>query len=413
MENGAGHDVSTELFWRKLGGKALKLAPAPLFIFSSQPMAEAIRQLETLLEQEAPNLRFRHWLSFKTQPVPHLIRWWRDQGRPIEVVSEFELQAALQEGFAPEDILVNGPAKHHWLPAHAMPQLNVNFDSISEMEALLPTAIKLNWRVGIRCRTRVEISTDSTPVPSQFGMEPNEAATAIKRLQKSGARLEIMHFHLGTQIPKASIYGRALDEIAAICRAARFQPRFVDCGGGLPASGTSSKTGTPLAAEFSLRQWAGILSKTAEKIQGVEEIWLENGRRLSAGSGALALQILDIKERGNVRHLICNGGRTLHGMISLWETHDLFPLEKRGGPRKLTVVNGPTCMTFDRLAVCRLPVSLRAGDHLLWLNAGAYHVSWETRFSHGHAAAVWHENDRLQLARSRETFAEWWGKWRA
>ena len=56
-------------------------------------------------------IAFRHWLSLKTQPVAPLLRWWREQGRPVEVVSEFELRAALAEGFAPENILANGPAK--------------------------------------------------------------------------------------------------------------------------------------------------------------------------------------------------------------------------------------------------------------------------------------------------------------
>ncbi|MEI9864213.1 MAG: hypothetical protein WDN00_06605 [Limisphaerales bacterium] len=63
-----------------------------------------------------------------------------EQGRPIEVVSEFELRAALAEGFVPENILVNGPAKHHWLPQFDLPGLSVNLDSRAELDALLPCA---------------------------------------------------------------------------------------------------------------------------------------------------------------------------------------------------------------------------------------------------------------------------------
>ena len=95
----------------------------------------------------------RHWLSCKTQPVAPLLRWWREQGRPIEVVSEFELRAALAEGFSPDAILLNGPAKHHWLPALAgegLRGLSVNFDSPAEVSALLPIARQLDWRCGVR-----------------------------------------------------------------------------------------------------------------------------------------------------------------------------------------------------------------------------------------------------------------------
>ena len=121
-----GHPPETIEFWKRLVREALSLStPTPFFVFSALPIAARISELDAALNaagfQSAIGNRqsktgFRHWLSCKTQPVAPLLRWWREQGRPVEVVSEFELRAALAEGFAPENILVNGPAKHHWLP---------------------------------------------------------------------------------------------------------------------------------------------------------------------------------------------------------------------------------------------------------------------------------------------------------
>jgi hypothetical protein len=54
---------------------------------------------------------------------------------------------------------------------------------------------------------------------------------------------------------------------------------------------------------------------------------------------------------------------------------------------------------------------LQAGDHLIWLEAGAYHLPWETRFSHGHAAVWWHDERGLRLARERQSFQAFWGQW--
>ena len=116
-------------FWKRLIREALSLCtPTPFYIFSALPIAERIAELDQALAAAGFHsplstlhspLICRHWLSCKTQPVAPLLRWWCEQGRPIEVVSEFELRAALAEGFTPQNILVNGPAKHHWLPPFA------------------------------------------------------------------------------------------------------------------------------------------------------------------------------------------------------------------------------------------------------------------------------------------------------
>jgi diaminopimelate decarboxylase len=163
--------------------------------------------------------------------------------------------------------------------------------------------------------------------------------------------------------------------------------------------------------EFGLRAFAEMLRQSAKLFPGLREIWLENGRWLSAGSGALVVKILDVKERRGLRQLICDGGRTMNALTSLWEQHRILSVPERGGAEVLTAVHGPTCMAFDQLARTMLPRSLKAGDHLVWLDAGAYHIPWETRFSHGHAAVLWHGDKGLKLVRERQTFKNFWSQW--
>jgi hypothetical protein len=52
------------------------------------------------------------------------------------------------------------------------------------------------------------------------------------------------------------------------------------------------------------------------------------------------------------------------------------------------------------------------GDKLVWLEAGAYHLPWETRFSHGLAGVFWHEQGKVRRVRANESFESWWGQWR-
>ncbi|MEY4917067.1 MAG: hypothetical protein RL616_980 [Verrucomicrobiota bacterium] len=418
-----GHSPETIQFWKRLVREALSLsASTPLYVCSALPIAERISELDTAftgagfqsaIQNPKSKIAFRHWLSCKTQPVAPLLRWWREQGRGIEVVSEFELRAALMEGFAPENILVNGPAKHSWLPKfQALNNLSINFDSPAELAALLPLAKKSNWRCGVRILTSEEFDPEQPQYPTQFGFTPDEAITALKKLLRAKARIETIHFHLRTNIPSAQIYERAIAEVAEVCHAAKFSPLHLDIGGGVPVRQVLTRGGKVYGGEFGLWAFAEKLRQLAKLFPGLREIWLENGRFVSAGSGVLVVKILDVKERRGLRQLICDGGRTMNALHSLWEQHALIPLPERGGAEVLTAVCGPTCMAFDQLARIPLPRSLKAGDHLLWLDAGAYHIPWETRFSHGHAAVCWHDEQGLRLVREGQSFDSFWGHWR-
>ena len=464
-----GHAPAAIEFWKRLVREALSLPRrTPFYIFSAFPIAARVSELDQALAaagfqsavgdppssgcgaaNRKSKVACRHWLSCKTQPVAPLLRWWREQGRPIEVVSEFELHAALTEGFTPQNILVNGPAKHHWLPqlagapasgpacpvgaqtsafpggalkrevqgagsgigAPSLRGLAVNFDSPAELAALLPLAKKLNWRCGVRINTSEEFDPENPGSPTQFGFTPQEAVAALKKLMRAKTRLETVSLHLRTNVSSAQIYQRAIAEVAEVCHAAKFSPQNLDIGGGLPVRHVLTRGGKVFDGEFSLRAFAEMLRQAAKQFPDLRDIWLENGRFVSAGSGALVVKILDVKERRGLRQLICDGGRTLHALTSLWEQHKILSLPQRAGAAALTAVHGPTCMAFDQLARLPLPRSLRPGDHLVWLEAGAYHIPWETRFSHGHAAVLWHDERGLRSAREAQCFEDYWGQW--
>jgi diaminopimelate decarboxylase len=401
------HPNTIVRFWRRLVRRALVSHETPFYLFSIEPVREALAELGRL-QGAVP---VRHWLSCKTQPVRPLFRWWRRQGFGIEVVSEYELLAALQERFPAERILVNGPAKHRWLPRRAVRGLSVNFDSLTEAKALLPLARKLDWRVGVRCHTGEEFDPENPSLPTQFGMQREEAVAAIKLLRRAKARLEIVHFHLRTNVASPATYERAIRDVAEVCRTAGFAPKYLDCGGGLPPPHVLSTDGRAYDASFDLAELGRVHAQAAKRFPGLREIWLENGRFVSARSGVLVVRVREVKERPRLRQLLCDGGRTTHALISNWEAHALFTVPERKGRPRLTAVCGATCMAFDQLARRPLSSGVRAGDCLVWMDAGAYHIPWETRFSHGYAKVLWHENGRITVAREPESFERWWGQW--
>jgi diaminopimelate decarboxylase len=409
IPNRQGQGDARWTFWLPLVKEALRSTVTPFYLFSSEPIREALAQLQGVGRGIA--VPIRHWLSFKTQPLRPLVRWWRNQGHSIEVVSEFEFLAALREGFTPDQILVNGPAKQRWLTRHPVEGLRVNFDSNNEARDLASLARRLNWSVGVRCRTAEEHDSEEPHYPTQFGMAGEQAFGVLKRLARARLRLETIHFHLRTHVPSVVFYRRALEEIVGVCQAAGFAPKYLDCGGGYPAPDVRTLQGRRYDRRFRFGELGNVYARALKQLPSVRELWLENGRFASARSGVLVVRVLETKDSGRVRHVICDGGRTQHALISTWESHGLFSVPQREGRLRHTVVCGPTCMAFDQLTRCPLPETLRPGDCLIWLDAGAYHLPWETRFSHGYAAVLWHEDGRLSPARRAESFDAWWGQW--
>jgi diaminopimelate decarboxylase len=235
----------------------------------------------------------------------------------------------------------------------------------------------------------------------------------LRSLRRHGVRPAILHFHLRTNVSSADIYGRALDATAEMAGALGFAPRVVNCGGGFPPPFVLDRNGRRLDRHFSLAAMSRVYERALRRFPEAREIWLENGRWLCARSGVLVVRVLDAKQRRGLRHLICDGGRTLHALVAGWESHELLPLRRCRGRRVLTGVVGPTCMAFDQLARRPMHAALRAGDLLVWFDAGAYHLQWQTRFSHGLCPVLWHERGRIRQVREAEDFGGWWKPFRA
>jgi diaminopimelate decarboxylase len=395
--------------WSELGRQAHRVAGSPCFVFAERT---AILALTTLQRLKAP-VPMRHWLSFKTQPIARLVRAALEWGLGIEVASEFELAAALAAGVPPSAILVNGVGKQHWLPRYRIAGLTVHFDSPAEVHALTGMARALAWRVGIR--GAIPRSTDGLVSEwDQFGMTSQEMVEAAAVMLGAKVPVRGLHFHLHTNVAHASEYRRGLEHFQQLCMGAHLEPRYLDIGGGLPIAGERPHDQSGAAGTFHIEEFRDVLRSIPDMFPSVREIWLENGRFLTGAAGALVVTVLDKKERGGRTYLICDGGRVNHARLAAYEVHHIILEPNRGGPERETVVCGPTCGAIDRLGCWSLPTSVAPGDMIIWLNAGAYHIPLETRFSFGLAPVVWfNEHNEPQVVRERETPDEWWRQWAA
>jgi diaminopimelate decarboxylase len=390
-----------ELRWRERVSRAVTAVGTPCYVAAWPPVAAALERLAAATRSTVP---VRSWLSFKTNPLPALASAWLRSGRGVEVVSEAELATLIRSGCRTEQLLVNGVAKHAWLTRWAVPRLRVHFDSVLELERLLPQALAHEWRVGVRCHVPDERDARDPRFGGQFGMSRDEAVASLRRLRRCGADVQSIHFHLGQSRQDGGAFQRAVAFVAAVCAEADVEVPVVDYGGGLPSPSDSG-------CDESLADLGAAIRSAPDLFPALREVWLENGRYMTEGAMALAVSVVDVKERPEGRYAICDGGRTNQALAADHGAHPVLTVPERDGRERLTTICGPTCMTDDRLGRWTMR-GLEIGDLVVWRDAGAYHLPWETRFSQPLCAVVWFDRDEsLVIARERESADTWAERW--
>ena len=267
--------------WGDVVQEAVRRWSTPFYLFAWSPIREAFEELKPLSQL---GVAIRHWYSVKTQPVkPLMLRWKEEFGCGAEVVSLFELVAAKQSGFTADNILVNGLAKHAWLP-EGMPACP-GANSLREVESLGVERLR-SYRLGVRCHLASGHQPKDPAIGGQFGMTGAEISKTVEFLHRHGLQLEGVHFHLRSNIRDPMIYVSAIEELLAMAAAAGFTPRYVDCGGGLGVPGEATwehrkrETGA-----LSISKLVGYLQLVLQRHPSVTEVWFENGRFITSRGG--------------------------------------------------------------------------------------------------------------------------------
>lgn len=341
--------------------------------------------------------------SYKTNPVPEVLKILHQNGAGAEVISERELNLALSLGVHPDRIVFNGIYKS---PAALRTAVEkrikcINIDAPQELDILneLSKTVKDKIPVGLRVRPSVGWQ-------GQFGhiiRDGSARAMAGKITSNKKLDLRDVHFHLGSS--NFSAYRRAIDEslafIGTVNRRLGTDIRALDIGGGFPGKDMRMLT---LWEQGWLRLWdrrwpapvAGpddgftILGEAAGYFHQARikyglkdlELWTEPGRLITGNAQILAVKVVGLRRSGRKQYAIVDGGRVGAAGPLVGETREVFVLGKCDKEnKKVYDIVGPTCMPWDRLFAGVSLSELDIGDILIIEGAGAYFVPMETEFS--------------------------------
>ncbi len=400
----------------------------PLYVVNREQLERTYHAFRDSFASRYPQVEVAY--SYKTNPVPGVIRELHAMGAIAEVISEFELWLALHLGVPPERIIVNGPGK---TPAGLERAVTsgvriINIDSPAEIDAIDALAARhgVLQKVGVRVITSVGWS-------SQFGIriDSGEALEAFRRIR---ARANLagcgIHLHLGTGIQDVGTYVQAIREVlefaGVVHRETGLVMEYLDFGGGFGVptvrhhsvmDGKLMLNGLPpLLAPGPVppapTDYAEAITTLVRRFHPdgtarLPTLVFEPGRAISSSAQLLLLEVLAIKDgRDGVRNVILNGGKNITMPLG-YEFHRIFAASRMREPVSAAWhLFGPLCHPGDIVAQFEPLPELAVGDVLAIMDAGAYFVPNQMNFSNPRPGVVMVSNGRDQLIREHESFED-------
>ncbi len=183
-------------------------------------------------------------------------------------------------------------------------------DRVAELPIIIASSKKLNIRpkIGFRAKLNTQGSgkwVESSGARSKFGLSPSEIVRAIEVLKGENMLdcLELLHFHIGSQVPSIQAIKGSIKEAARFFTelfALGATPKFIDVGGGLGVDydGTGK---TDSSTNYSEQEYANDVVSILQAICDERNvphpnIISESGRALVAHSSLLIFDVLGMNE---------------------------------------------------------------------------------------------------------------------
>ncbi len=249
------------------------------------------------------------------QVVEELIEAGRPYNLGLEVGSKPELLVALALLDTPDALIVcNGYKDRAYLETALLAQRLgrlpvIVLDRPDELPLLLKASHELGIspHIGVRCRLASRGAgrwADSTGDRSKFGLSAAEIVevTKLLRAERMLGCLEMLHFHIGSQITEIRAHKDALREASRIfvgLHELGCALRFVDVGGGLGVDYVGSKTSFESSMNYTMQEYAydviAALQEACDE-RGVPhpEVVSESGRALVSHASVLVFDVLGV-----------------------------------------------------------------------------------------------------------------------
>ncbi len=382
----------------------------PCFIFSERQLLHQAETLQKAFERTLGK-NFRLAFSIKSNPLPKLVQSLINYGTLVEVTSLGEIKRVLDLGGNPDKIIYTNIVKPNKTIEFALESGIQYFaiDSFSDMLRIerISQELKISPKVLIRVNPLVELKDTifgCTGNHSKIGIEipkefrNNSPLKSIIEYCNNSPWFELVgiHTHLGSQITDVNIYKKGIEivcNLVVYLLEEGIDIQILDIGGGFPVDYGSEDVP-------SIETFAEIVRTELKQLLNRVQIIAESGRFISAPAGILALSVINLKSDPMGNPIACFDGSFYNTIPDTILAHWSYPIEKvkikENEPFLKYRFSGSTNDTLDQYnpsfsnkpsyVSCR---RLKEGDRIIFLQAGAYSLSFNSSYCLEERAAVY------------------------
>ncbi len=355
--------------------------PTPCFVFDEEEFRRCIDGFGDALGARFGRCAIGY--SVKTNSLPYALKMARNQGCMAEVVSHDEYRLARLCGFAPNEIIYNGPMKSRETFIEAVcGGAVVNLEAKRELGWLRELPADKNYNIGIRLNINIShISpedADGEDDNSRFGFsdESDEFAEALKYIDSiANVTLAGLHIHRTAHSRSPRFYERSIEYAANVIEKYGLSLDYLDVGGGYFGIFPNKPT---------FRDYADAFHAPLERhgLCGLRII-IEPGNALTASSFAFLSEVIDVKRIDRHTYFVTTDGSRNDIDPFFHKTGYIRDIMYQDNDRAIEprqIITGCTCLEYDRLFTLDDAPQLRPGDRILYHNVGAYTMTLSPQF---------------------------------
>ncbi len=301
----------------------------PLLLRFSDILRDRVKQIaesfRRAIADESYQGRYRPVFPIKVNQQRDVVEELVQCGAPVhlglEAGSKPELLVALALIDDPEALIIcNGYKDIAYVETALLAQKLgrqpvIVMDRYDELDLVLDASRRLDLRphIGVRARLAARGAgkwAESTGSRSKFGLTSAELVRVVQRLREREMLdcLELLHFHIGSQITAIRAFKDALRESSRIfveLWAMGAPLRLIDVGGGLGVDYDGSKTNFHSSTNYTLQEYANDVVyaiKEACNVRGIPhpDIVTESGRATVAHHAVLVMNVLGADREGTL-----------------------------------------------------------------------------------------------------------------
>lgn len=385
----------------------------PYFLIDRESLDSGLQKLKDALYNAWPNYVIGY--SYKTNALPWVINYFRENGCYAEVVSDDEYALAESIGVVRKKIIYNGIAKSKdsFLEAvqnHAI----VNIDSEYEIDWLdelishdnlrsekYKVGIRVNFDLESKCPGQTQCGEDG----ERFGFcyENGELKKAIDRIESKGVRVTGLHLHKSSKTRMPDIYKAIAETAVEISQKYSLNLSYVDIGGGF-FGGLKTK---PQFPEY-FDMVAGILGSHFNPKSTT--LIVEPGMALVGAPIDFITTVVDVKRTNRNIFVVTDGGRTQIDPLMTKTSYYYEVIKSENEERKRVtrqIISGFTCMEHDRLFDIKDGEELLPGDRIVYHKVGAYTMCLSPLFIKWFPDVYVRDGKSISKVRNRWTESEY------